>query len=107
MSQAQACASFAEAFHTMAQSIVSNANATDLARIQTDIQKSLLVADQVNEMTEQMVELMDGELAGAADAKEVDTAAVLQKIVGAAQGEQSDMDREIASLLQEIATAKE
>lgn len=106
MSQAQACAAFAEAFHTMAQSIASNANAADLARIQTDVQRSLLFADQVNEMTDQMVELMDGELAGTGDAKNVDTAAVLQKIIGAAQGEQSEMDREIANLLQEIATAK-
>jgi hypothetical protein len=107
MSQAQACANFAEAFHTMAQSIMSNANPADLARIQTDIQKSFMFADQVSEMSEQMVELLDGELASVSDSAQFDTAPVLQKIIEAAQVDQSSMDREIATLLKEIAAAKE
>lgn len=106
MSQAQACANFAEAFHSMAQSIVSAADPADLARIQTDMQRSILFADQLNEMTEQMVEVMDGELAGGEAAAQIDTDVTLRKIVSAAEGKQSDLDREIEGLLREVAAAK-
>lgn len=107
MSQAQACANFAEGFHSMAQSIISAANPADLVRIQSDMQRSMLFADQLNEMTEQMVEVMDGELASADASSDIDSAAVLQRIVHAAEGRQSEMDREIDGLLKEIAAAKE
>ena len=106
MSQAEACANFAEAFHTMAQSIVSNANPADLARIQTDMQRSIIFAEQLNEMTEQMVEMMDSELDKANSVKQVDSTSILEKIVKMAEGQQSDMDREIDGLLNNIAVAK-
>jgi hypothetical protein len=106
MSQAQACANFAEAFHTMAQSIISAANPADLARIQSDLQRSMLFADQLNEMTEQMVESMDSELDGTSAVRQVDATVVLKRIVNAAEGAQSAMDNEIDGLLKEIATAK-
>jgi len=107
MSQAQACANFAEAFHTMAQSIVKAANPADLARIQSDMQKSLLFAEQLNEMTDQMVEAMDEELESADVANQIDTAAVLKRIVSKAESQQSDLDREIENLRLELAIAKE
>lgn len=107
MSQAQACATFAEAFHTMAQSIISTANPADLARIQTDIQRSILLADQLDEMTEQMVEVMDGELDGAEVASQTNSTPVLQRIIREAEGKRSSVDREIDDLLKEIASAKE
>jgi hypothetical protein len=91
----------------MAQTIMSHANPADLARIQMDIQKSLVFADQLNEMTEQMVQVMDSELDGSGSLSQVDTAAVLREIVSAAEGHQAEMDQEIASLLKEIAAAQE
>jgi hypothetical protein len=115
MSQAQACANFAEGFHTMAQSIASAANPADLARIQADIQRSFVHADQLHEMTEQLVEAMDAELeqANAGDANSAaDTAAVLEKIIRAAEGArapdgaQPGVDRAIDDLLQEIVTTR-
>lgn len=107
MSQAQACANFAEAFHTMAQSIVSAANPADLARIQSDMQRSMLFAEQLNEMTEQMVETMDSELDGTTTLRQPDTIAVLKKIVSTAEGVQSAMDSEIDGLLKEIVAVRE
>lgn len=107
MSQAQACANFADGFHNMAQSIISAANPADLARIQTDMQRSILFAGQLGEMTDQLVEMMDGELDSQEAAAQIDTASVLKRIVNEAESAQSDMDREIESLRLEIAAAKE
>ena len=105
MSQAQACANFAEGFHSMAQSIISTANPADLARIQADMQRSILLADQLNEMTEQMVETMDGELA-AEPAMQLDASTVLQQIISEADGRESELDQEIDGLLKEISASQ-
>jgi hypothetical protein len=66
----------------------------------------MLFADQLNEMTEQMVESMDSELDGTSAVRQVDATVVLKRIVNAAEGAQSAMDNEIDGLLKEIATAK-
>jgi hypothetical protein len=102
MSQAQACANFAEAFHSMAQSIITAANPADLARIQSDMQRSMLFAGQLNEMTEQMVEMMDSELEGQDAAQQIHTAPVLQRIIDDAESTQSEIDREIQNLRLEL-----
>jgi hypothetical protein len=107
MSQAQACASFAEAFHTMAQSIISAANPADLARIQSDMQRSMLFAGQLNEMTDQLVEMMDGELDSRDAARTLEMAPVLDRLGDKAESTQSALDREIATLRLEIASAKQ
>jgi len=102
--QAVAGAEFAQAFEAMAQTILSHAEPAELARIQANLERSLMVADELEDRLEDFQASLDEMLEQAATAEErEELAEIVQMIQKEAEQEpETVVDQEIEATMKQI-----
>jgi len=101
--QALAGSEFAKAFDAMAQSVLLNADPADLARIQANLERSTMVAEQLEDRLTDFQETMDGMLSDAEEERPQE----LKEIIAAIEKEaetagEPGFDAEIEASLKQI-----
>jgi hypothetical protein len=101
--QAVASAEFAKAFDAMANTILANANPADLTRIQANLERSMVVAEELEDRLEDFQSSMDDLLREAGEEDQAELKEILAMIQREAEQEpESELDSEIAATMKQI-----
>jgi|YNPNPStandDraft_1061719.scaffolds.fasta_scaffold53389_2 hypothetical protein len=102
--QAVAGADFAQAFEAMAQTILAHAEPAELARIQVNLERSLMVADELEDRLEDFQTSLDEMLEQAATAEEREELAEIMRMIQkeAEQEPEAVLDKEIEATMKQI-----
>ncbi len=101
--QALAGSEFAKAFDAMAKSVLVNADPADLTRIQMNLERSTLVAEQLEDRLTDFQETMDGMLSDVEDERPEELKEIIAAIEKEAEaGGEPGFDAEIEASLKQI-----
>lgn len=101
--QALAGSEFAKSFHAMAQSILAHADPADLSRIQADLERSLMVAEELEDRLMDFQDNMDDLLSDVGEEDKAEYKEILAMIQSEAeQAPEAVMDEEIETTMKQI-----
>ena len=101
--QALAGAEFAKSFQSMSESILANANPADLSAIQLNLERSMLVAEQLEDRLEDFQSSLDDMLSETGEEDKAEYKEILAMIQREAEQEpESALDGEIAATMKQI-----
>lgn len=102
--QAVAGAEFAQAFEAMAQTILAHAEPTELARIQANLERSLMVADELEDRLGDFQSSLDEMLEQAPTPEERQELAEILRLIQkeAEQEPEAPLDQEIEATMKQI-----
>ena len=101
--QALAGAEFAKAFQAMSETILESADPAMLNNIQIDLERSMMVADELEDRLEDFQSAMDDMLEASSSEDKAELAEILRIIQSEAEKEpQEEMDPEIQALEKQI-----
>jgi len=102
--QVRAAAEFAQAYETMAQSMLANSNPANIAKIQRDIEMGLARAEMMDDMLENLMDVSEDLLPEPADAEDTaDLKQIMAELAAEADQEaQGVSDAEIDASLKAI-----
>lgn len=101
--QAAAGSEFAKAFEAMSKSILVNANPADLARIQTSVERSTMMAETLQDRLDDFVGIMDEQLISVEQERPGEIEEIMQAITREAEAAgEPGFDAEIEASLKQI-----